>query len=148
METKIDGYTPSLVSIISEDTSTRGDEPGDNSSPEGTITCSFAKDDTPSNSFFTVSGNGSNSKGTVTIDGMDYTTCLKIESTTSVKFTLTAPYKMTLYFDPSETASIKINGTKIIGSGSTYTQTLETGKYELTKDKSVNLFYIKLEPID
>ena len=47
----------------------------------------------------------------------------------------------------TETASIKINGNKIAGSGNTYSQTLEAGSYELTKDKSVNLFYIKLEPV-
>ena len=52
---------------------------------------------------------------------------------------------MTLYFASTETASIKINGDKITGSGSTYSQQLEAGNYELTKDKSVNLFGIKLE---
>ena len=147
---KIDGYVSPLIEIFGEDATTPGDDPGDepqpgdDPTPEGTITCSFAKDGTPSNTFFTVSGNGSNSKGTVKIDGTEYTTCLKIESTTSVKFTLTATYKMTLYFGPSETASIKINGTKIAGSGNTYSQTLTAGSYELTKDKSVNLFFIKL----
>ena len=54
---------------------------------------------------------------------------------------------MTLYFGPEETASIKINGNKITGSGNTYTEIIEAGSYTLTKDKSVNLFYIKLEPI-
>ena len=147
---KIDGYVSPLIGIFGEDTTTPGDDPGDepqpgdDPTPEGTITCSFAKDGTPSNTFFTVSGNGSNSKGTVKIDGTEYTTCLKIESTTSVKFTLTATYKITLYFGPSETASIKINGTKITGSSNTYSQTLTAGSYELTKDKSVNLFFIKL----
>jgi hypothetical protein len=95
-----------------------------------------------------VSGNGSNSKGSATIDGVTYTTCLKMESATSIKFTLTSPMVMTLYFADTETASIKINGVKITGTGSTYTTTLEAGDYELTKDKSVNLFGIKLEPVE
>ena len=55
---------------------------------------------------------------------------------------------MTLYFADTETASIKINGQKITGTASTYSQILEPGSYELTKDKSVNLFGIKLEPVE
>ena len=54
---------------------------------------------------------------------------------------------MTLYFGDTETASLKINGNKITGSGSIYSQVLEAGDYTLTKDKPVNLFYIKLEPV-
>ena len=84
----------------------------------------------------------------MTIDGVEYTTCLKIESETNIKFSLTKSMNMTLYFGPSETASIKVNGNKISGSGNTYTQTLEPGNYTLTKDKSVNLFFIKLEPVE
>jgi hypothetical protein len=101
----------------------------------------------PSSTLFTVVGNGSNSKGSATIDGVTYDTCLKMESSTSVSFTLTQKMKMTLYFGSTETASIKINGNKINGSGNTYTTTLEAGSYELTKDTSVNLFCIKLEPV-
>lgn len=150
----LDNYQSTLVGIFGEETITPdqggggtqgggGDEPA----PEGTISCSFDKNGTPSNTFFTVTGTGSNSKGKATVDGVEYTTCLKMETATSIKFTLTDKRKMTLYFADTETASIKINGTKITGSGSTYSQTLEAGSYELTKDKGVNLFYIKLEPV-
>ena len=55
---------------------------------------------------------------------------------------------LTLYFGSTETASIKIDGNKITGSGNTYSERLEAGSHELTKDKSVNLFYIKLEPVE
>ena len=89
----------------------------------------------------------SNSKGTVTVDGTSYTWCLKIESATTINFKLTDKRNMTLYFGDTETASLKINGNKITGSGSIYNQVLEAGDYTLTKDKSVNLFYIKLEPV-
>ena len=78
---------------------------------------------------------------------MEYTTCLKIESATTIEFRLTDKRKMTLYFGNTETASMKINGNKINGSGSIYSQVLEPGDYTLTKDKSVNLFFIKLEPV-
>ena len=71
-----------------------------------------------------------------------------METSTSVKFTISKKMTMTLYFGASETASIKIDGTKISGSGNSYTTTLEAGAHELTKDKSVNLFAIKLVPAE
>ena len=65
-----------------------------------------------------------------------------------MKFSIAQKMQLTLYFASTETASIKINGTKITGTGNIYTQVLEAGDYELTKDKSVNLFGIKLEPLE
>ena len=144
----LDNYQTSLLGIFGEEDSSEEEQGGgDEPTPEGTITCSFDKTGVPSSTFFTVVGNGSNSKGKATVDGVEYTTCLKMESATSIQFVLTDKRKMTLYFADTETASIKINGTKITGSASTYSQVLEPGSYELTKDKSVNLFYIKLEPV-
>ena len=144
----LDSYQTSLLGIFGEEDSSEEEQGGgDTPTPEGTITCSFDKTGVPSNTFFTVVGNGSNSKGKATVDGVEYTTCLKMETATSIKFVLTDKRQMTLYFADTETASIKINGTKITGSASTYSQVLEPGSYELTKDKSVNLFYIKLEPV-
>ena len=155
----LDNYETTLVGIFGDESSSLdggsgeqggggqggGDEPVP--APQGTITCSFDKTGAPSNSFFTVNGNGSDNKGTVTVDGVEYTTCLKIESATTIYFKLTDKRNMTLYFGNGETASMKINGNKINGSGSIYSQVLEPGDYTLTKDKSVNLFYIKLEPV-
>ncbi len=161
---KIDTYTSSFQGFF-DDVNSGGENGGENGGDNGggnggenggevnpvsgeTITCWFDKNATPSNSFFTVSGNGSNSKGEVTIDGTTYSTCLKIETATSVTFSTAQTMVMTLYFGPTETASIKINGTAIKGTGNTYTQTIEAGDYVLTKDKSVNLFFIKLEPVE
>ena len=148
LENLILDYHTALVGIFgltaSADTTVQ-----DNQEPiEGTILCTFDKNGIPSSSFFTVVGNGSDSKGTATVDGKTLTTCLKMESSTVVKFTLAQPMKMTLYFADTETASIKINGTKIDGTASNYTQNLAAAAYELTKDKSVNLFAIKLEPME
>ena len=157
----LDGYKSALVGIFGDENASSGEQGGEGGEgggeqggeggqeqPEGTIGCSFDKSGTPSSSFFEVSGNGSNSKGSVTVDGVVYSECLKMESATSVKFTLSKPMTMTLYFGSTETASIKINDKSISGSGSTYTQTLDAGSYVLTKDKSVNLFYIKLVPVE
>ena len=148
----LDNYKSSFVGFFGKESSPGGggDTPINPDEPVvGTILCSFAKDGTPSSNFFTVNGNGADNKGEITVDGVTYKTCLKMESATTVYFKLTASYNMTLYFGPSDTASIKINGNKINGGTTNiYSQTLEAGEYTLTKDKSVNLFLIKLEPVE
>ena len=165
LKNALQNYKTKLIGIYSE-VSGGGEQPTPDPTPEptpdptpdptptpaGDIFTSFAKDGTPSNSFFTVSGNGANNKGTVTIDGTEYSTCLKMESATSIKFTIDKTMNMTLYFGPTETASIKIalgsnDPVKIAGSGNTHSQQLEAGSYTLSKDKSVNLFGIKLEEV-
>ena len=162
LKNALQNYKSQLVEIIGEETTTpqepvtpdNPDHPDNPEIPEnpqppveGSVVCTFNKSGEPSSSLFTVVGNGSNSKGSATIDGVTYDTCLKMESSTSVSFTLTQKMKMTLYFASTETASIKIDGQKIDGSGNSYTTLIEAGSHELTKDKSVNLFGIKLEPV-
>ena len=115
-------------------------------SVEGTVLVTFAGK-TPSSGIVTVNGSYSTTKGVVTIDGTAYTTCVKMESSTSIKLTLDKKVSATFYFADAETASMKIAGTKIKATGSTYTTTLEAGTHEITKDKSVNLFGIKLVPV-
>ena len=115
-------------------------------SVEGTVLVTFAGK-TPSSSIVTVNGSYSTTKGVATIDGTAYTTCVKMESSTSIKLTLDKKVSATFYFADAETASMKIAGTKIKATGSTYTTTLEAGTHEITKDKSVNLFGIKLVPV-
>lgn len=114
-------------------------------SVEGTVLVTFAGK-TPSSSIVTVNGSYSTSKGKATIDGTAYTTCVKMESSTSIKLVLDKKVTATFYFADSETASMKIAGTKIKATESSYTTTLEAGTHEITKDKSVNLFAIKLVP--
>lgn len=162
LKSALQNYRSTLLGIMGEETTTPPDpvtpedpdnpdnpDTPDNPQPpvEGIVLCTFDKSGVPSSSLFTVVGNGSNSKGSATIDGVSYDTCLKMETATSVSFTLTQKMKMTLYFASTETASIKIDTQKINGTGSTYTTLLEAGSHELTKDKSVNLFGIKLEPV-
>ena len=120
-------------------------ETSETPSVEGTILVTFAGK-TPSSSIVTVNGSYSTSKGTATIDGTAYTTCVKMESSTSIKLVLDKKVTATFYFADSETASMKIAGTKVKATGSSYTTTLEAGTHEITKDKSVNLFAIKLVP--
>ena len=154
----LDNYKTALVGICGEDNASQGsgDNPGTGDNPSSgtvtpgeTVTCSFDKNGTPSNSLFTVTGNGSNSKGTATVDGVEYKTCLKLESATSIKFTLPGKYKMTLYFGSQDTNyTIKIDGKKQTGANGVLEATLEAGDHELTKADSGNLFYIKLVPVE
>lgn len=125
-----------------------GDNPGGSSEVvEGTVLVTFAGEK-PSSGLVTVEGNYSTSKGTATIDGTAYTTCVKMESQTNITVKVDKAVTVTLYFGDTETASVKINGTKIVGSGHTYTASWEAGTYTLTKDKGVNLYGIKIVPVE
>ena len=113
---------------------------------EGTVLVTFTGSK-PSSDIVSVSGSYSTSKGTATIDGTSYSTCLKMESKTSISLTLDKKVTATFYFADTETASMKLDGNKITATGSTYTTTLESGSHTIAKDKSVNLFGIKLVPV-
>ena len=108
------------------------------------VVCSFSKTGVPSSSVFTVMGNGSDSKGSATYGGQTYTTCLKMESTTSIKFTLAEAMSLTLGFGDAETASFKLDGTKYTGTTNTYTMDVAAGSHEITKADTRNLFLIVL----
>ena len=148
LKSALQNYKSSLVGVFGDNSSS--DEGGIETPIEGTIGCNF-QSKAPSNTSFTVSGNYSDSKGSATVDGVTYTTCLKIESSTSISFTTTEKMKMTLYFGSNDTkCSIKVDGTKVSGDTATKTLTteIEAGSHTLTKADSCNLFYIKLEKIN
>jgi pectate lyase len=157
LKSAVTNYATTLVGIFGDDhaesgsqgdNDEQGEQGGTTPAPEGIITCSFDKSGNPSNTFFTVVGNGSNSKGTATVDGTTYSECLKMEKDTSIKFTLPSTYKMTLYFASTETGSIKVDGNKKTSTTNTIEETLSAGEHELVKADSRNLFFIKLEPIE
>ena len=105
----------------------------------------FSADKKPSNSFYSVTGSYSKDKGTATVNGTVYTWCLKLESATSVKFTIEEEMILTLVFAEGSTPNIKIDGTKVVSaSGNIITSVLNAGSHELTKADSNNLFYINL----
>ncbi|MBR3760449.1 MAG: right-handed parallel beta-helix repeat-containing protein [Ruminococcus sp.] len=95
-----------------------------------------------SSSFYTISGNLSTSKGTVTYAGKTLTQCLKIETATSISFNAGSSGKLTLVF-AEPTATIKVDGTKYAASGDgIITVDLGAGAHTITKADSVNLFYM------
>ena len=145
LKAAITNYTTSLVGIFG-DTSGGGTTPVPPTPPvDGDYTCYFTADKKPSNSFYSVTGSYSKDKGTATVNGTVYTWCLKLESATSVKFTIEEEMILTLVFAEGSTPNIKIDGTKVVStSGNIITSVLNAGSHELTKADSNNLFYINL----
>ena len=135
--------------------STGGSEGGSTVTPiEGTVLVTFT-DSKPSSNIVTVTGNYSTSKGTATIDGTPYTTCVKMESATNISVTVDKKVSMILYFGSGDTkVNAKIDGKSVADvnavvdtTAKTMTVTLEAGAHTITKQDACNLFGIKLVPV-
>ena len=163
----LDAYTSGVVKVFGESNATGeggttgGGETGgsgDGGSTvtpiEGTVLVTFT-DSKPSSSLVTVSGNYSTNKGTATIDGTSYSTCVKMESATNISVTVDKKVTMTLYFSSADTkTNAKIDGKKpaevnavIDSTAKTMTVTLDAGSHTITKQDTCNLFGIKLVPV-
>ena len=97
--------------------------------------------------YFTINGNTSSSKGSVTYNGVTYTKCLKIESSTTITFTTTETMQLTLVLGGSSNNNIKIDGEKVVGTTNVIVVTLEAGTHTITKADVTNLFYIALDAV-
>ncbi|MCM1506496.1 MAG: hypothetical protein NC177_05100 [Ruminococcus flavefaciens] len=95
-----------------------------------------------SSDFYTITGNLSTSKGTVSYNGLTLKQCLKMESSTNVTFNADSAGKLTLVF-AEPTATVKVDGTKYTSSGDgTITVDVKAGSHTITKADSANLFYM------
>ena len=166
----LDAYTSGVVKVFGESNasgeggsaeggstggSTGTTEGGSTVTPiEGTVLVTFT-DSKPSSSIVTVSGNYATNKGTATIDGTSYSTCVKMESATNISVTVDKKVTMTLYFSSADTkTNAKIDGKKpaevnavIDSTAKTMTVTLDAGSHTITKQDTCNLFGIKLVPV-
>ena len=166
----LDAYTSGVVKVFGESNasgeggsagggstggSTGGTEGGSTVTPiEGTVLVTFT-DSKPSSSIVTVSGNYATNKGTATIDGTSYSTCVKMESATNISVTVDKKVTMTLYFSSADTkTNAKIDEKKptevnavIDSTAKTMTVTLDAGSHTITKQDTCNLFGIKLVPV-
>ena len=163
----LDSYISGVVKVFGEsnaageggstgggETGGSGDGGGTVTPIEGTVLVTFT-DSKPSSSIVTVSGNYSTSKGTATIDGTSYSTCVKMESATNISVTVDKKVTMTLYFSSADTkTNAKIDGKKpaevnavIDSTAKTMTVTLDAGSHTITKQDTCNLFGIKLVPV-
>ncbi len=145
--TLIGRFSPVEGNTDSGDMEDTGKEDSIPEMPEnGDYSCHFM-DRKPSNDFYSVQGNYSDSKGIAVVNGKTYSICLKIESSTSVAFTTVEEMTLLLVFAEGSTPNIKIDGEKISSNrGNVIYHTLKAGTHEITKADVNNLFYIDLLP--
>lgn len=157
-------YKTSLVGIFGDENAESGEqggeggeggEGGDTPTPTPTPTdnatvCHFTGK-TPSSNQVKVTGNYSDSKGTVSYGGTAYNICVKIESSTLITITPTHSGTVTLIFGGSTSASgkrVAVDGTlQTCDSNGKYSFPVVAGtSYKITKDKgdAINLFLIEL----
>lgn len=91
--------------------------------------------------FYTITGNLSTTKGTVTYNGLTLTQCLKIESSTTITFTTSQASTLTLVFVEAA-ATIKVDNVDRVASNGIVTVTLASGSHTITKKDTANLFYM------
>ncbi len=123
---------------------------GDNNGNDNVITSetvSHAFDNGMPTQFFTVVGNLSTSKGTVTYNGVTYTQCLKMESSTTISFTTSQAMQLTLVLN-GDNFNVKIDGEKVESNTNVITVTLQPGAHTITKANTTNLYYICLSTIE
>lgn len=147
---KIKAYKSGVLSIGSGNYNSDGgvndslkddDKKDDTTLITGSVVHNFSKDGINS-SFFTITGNLSTSKGSVTYNGLTLNTCLKLESSTNVEFTLSNSSKLTLVTD-SSTSNFKLDGKKILTdtSGVTVVE-VSSGAHSITKADTGNIFML------
>lgn len=115
-----------------------------------TQSLSFTTDtDNYYNDFFTVTAANTRTVETVTVDGVTYTTSVKMETNTSISFTTEASTTLTLYFYAGNAGNkVIIDGTSYtIGADGTVTVALSAGDHEIKKDSTnTYLFVVMLSP--
>jgi pectate lyase len=102
-----------------------------------------------SSTFFSITGNLSDSKGEETYNGLILTQCLKIESSTNITFTTATESELVLVFNinPANTTfdgSIFINGISHTATDGILIVSLPAGNHTITKDDSANLYYMSI----
>ena len=107
------------------------------------MTHNFTKDGKESR-YFLVSGNLSSAKGSIEIGGETLTQCLKMESSTSISFTLEIPATVTLYLDAGFSKNVKIDGNAYAATDGKVTVALESGSHAIGKGDAANLLLVEV----
>ena len=94
--------------------------------------------------FFTITGNLSDSKGTVNYAGLTLTQCLKLESSTLITFTTTEASVLTLVLNHDFNGRVKVNGTDRTASAGIITVEIPAGSHQITRGDTSNLFYMSV----
>ncbi len=95
--------------------------------------------------FYSITGNLSDSKGTVSYAGLTLTQCLKIESSTIISFTAEKEATLTLVFNADYSGRIKVNGTSYNATAGILELTIPAGLTEITKTDVANIYYMILD---
>ncbi len=98
---------------------------------------------------YEISGNGSTTKGTCTVNGETYSICLKVESSTKINFTLPEAGTFYVYFGNQDTKfDLKVDDVKYTGeangtnNGGLLKVDLQAGSHTVTKASTGNIFYM------
>ena len=144
---KLKAYKSGVITIGSGDYNSNPDDSGEKDKDDddkitpitGSVVHNFSTDGLNS-SFFTINGNLSTSKGSVTYNGLTLSTCLKLETSTNISFTLSSSSKLTLITD-STTTNFKLDGNKVsTNSNGVTTVEISAGSHSITKADTGNIF--------
>jgi len=139
LKTALTGYKTSLVSVQGETGTT--DTTGNTVSGDEIHNFTLSG---KTSTFYSITGNLSTSKGTVTYAGLTLTQCLKMESGTLITFTTTQEATLTLVFNTDFAGKININGTSYNATSGVLTITIPSGLYSITKAETANLYFMSI----
>jgi hypothetical protein len=140
------GYTTNLLAVQDDGVITPDDNDDEDSIVEitGDVIHNFTTDGLNS-TFFSISGNLSDSKGTVSYSDQSFTECLKIESATLIEFTTSGLSKLTLVFNENFNEEIKVDGVSYTVTSGVLAITIEAGIHTITKDDVANLYLTSID---
>lgn len=158
LATLLDNYKSSFVSIFGDENASGGGETGGGETGggetgggetgggetgggtttpvEGTILCSFDAQGNPSASQVTLVQKSIKKDASVTVDGVTYANCIKMDSKETITVTVDKAVKMTVYFGFVKDAktTVKLDGTATDAiNGTELTFDLTAGSHTLTK---------------
>ena len=113
---------------------------GEESAPQVDIEHNFTVDGKESE-YFNISGNIAKDKGTVIFNDLTLTECLKLESSTTIGFTITEAMTLTLVFNEDFNKNVKINDVRYKATDGLLIVELVAGEYIITKGDTANLYY-------
>lgn len=141
LKTALTVYKTSLVSVQGDSSTSATDTAGNNTAGDKIHNFTLSG---KTSTFYSITGNLSTSKGTVTYLGLTLTQCLKMESGTLISFTTTQEATLTLVFNVDFTGKININGVSYNPTAGILTKKIPAGSYSITKGDIANLFYMSI----
>jgi pectate lyase len=148
LKTALVNYTSALVAVQDDGVIDEGGNDDDNEDDPteitGYVVHNFTSDGLESQ-FFSISGNLSDSKGTVFYAGETFTQCLKIESSTLIQFTTTGESKLLLVFNEYFNEAIKVDGVSYSVDSGALLLPIDGGEHTISKDDVANLYLMVVD---